>query len=80
VNTANFLSIPATIVPHQEIMVFEGCRQSYEETTTRVRRLAAALAALGIAKGDRVAVLETNSSRAVDMDRWSRASATVCSA
>jgi acyl-CoA synthetase (AMP-forming)/AMP-acid ligase II len=66
VNTANFLSIPATIVPNQEIMVFEGCRQTYQETTTRVRRLAAAFAALGIVKGDRVAVLDTNSSRAVE--------------
>ena len=65
-NTANFLSIPATIVPNQEIMVFEGCRQTYQETTTRVRRLAAAFAALGIVKGDRVAVLDTNSSRAVE--------------
>src|SRR5262245_28129821 len=47
-------------------MVFEGCRQTYQETTTRVRRLAAAFAALGIVKGDRVAVLDTNSSRAVE--------------
>jgi len=66
VNTANFLTIPATIVPHQEIVTFEGCRQTYQETTTRVQRLAAAFATRGIAKGDRVAVLDTNSSRAVE--------------
>ena len=65
-NTANFLTIPATIVPHQEIVAFEGCRQTYQETIMRVQRLAAALATLGIAKGDRVAVLDTNSSRAVE--------------
>jgi acyl-CoA synthetase (AMP-forming)/AMP-acid ligase II len=66
VNTANFLTIPATIVPDQEIVAFEGRRQTYQETTTRVQRLAAALAILGISKGDRVAVLDTNSSRAVE--------------
>ena len=54
-NTANFLTIPATIVPDQEIVVFGDRRQTYQETTTRVQRLAAALADLGIAKGDRVA-------------------------
>jgi acyl-CoA synthetase (AMP-forming)/AMP-acid ligase II len=63
VNTTHFLTIPATIVPDQEIVVFEGCRQTYQETTTRVQRLAAALAARGISRGDRVAVLDTNSSR-----------------
>jgi acyl-CoA synthetase (AMP-forming)/AMP-acid ligase II len=66
VNTANFLTIPATIVPAQEVVAFEGCRQTYQETTTRVQRLAAALAALGISKGDRVAVLDTNSSCVVE--------------
>jgi long-chain acyl-CoA synthetase len=66
VNTVNFLTIPATIVPNQEGMAFEGCRQTYQETTTRVRRLAAAFTALGISQGDRVAVLDTNSSRYVE--------------
>jgi acyl-CoA synthetase (AMP-forming)/AMP-acid ligase II len=62
VNTANFLTIPATIVPDQEIVVCGDRRQTYQETTTRVQRLAAALADLGVAKGDGVAVLDTNSS------------------
>ena len=62
-NTANFLTIPATIIPDQELVVFGDRRQTYQETTIRVQRLAAALADLGVAKGDRVAVLDTNSSR-----------------
>jgi acyl-CoA synthetase (AMP-forming)/AMP-acid ligase II len=66
VNTADFLAIPASIVPDQEIAVFEDRRQTYQDTTTRVQRLAGALAALGISKGDRVAVLDTNSSRYVE--------------
>jgi acyl-CoA synthetase (AMP-forming)/AMP-acid ligase II len=66
VNTVNFLTIPATIAPDQEIVAFEGYRQTYQETLTRVQRLAAALAARGISKGDCVAVLDTNSSHAVE--------------
>jgi long-chain acyl-CoA synthetase len=66
VNTSNFLTIPATIVPDQEIVAFEGRRQTYQEMTVRVQRLAAALATRGISKGDRVAVLDTNSSHAVE--------------
>ena len=62
-NTANFLTIPATIVPEQELVVFGNHRQTYEDTRRRVQRLAAALVALGIAPGDAVAVLDTNSSR-----------------
>ena len=60
-NTANFLTIPATIVPEQELVVFGNHRQTYEDTRRRVQRLAAALVALGIAPGDAVAMLDTNS-------------------
>ncbi len=60
-NTANFLSIPAAIFPDQEILVFEGARFTYGETLARVRRLAAALADLGLGRGDRIAALDTNS-------------------
>jgi acyl-CoA synthetase (AMP-forming)/AMP-acid ligase II len=63
VNTSNFLTIPATIVPDQELVVFGDRRQTYQDTTVRVQRLAVALADLGIARGDGVAVLDTNSSR-----------------
>ena len=65
-NTANFLTIPATIVPDQEIMVFGDRRQTYRDTITRVQRLASTLGTLGISKGERVAVLGTNSSRYVE--------------
>jgi acyl-CoA synthetase (AMP-forming)/AMP-acid ligase II len=66
VNTVNFLTIPASIVPDQEIMVFGDRRQTYQETTARVQRLANALGALGISKGDRVAVLDTNSPQYIE--------------
>jgi acyl-CoA synthetase (AMP-forming)/AMP-acid ligase II len=66
VNTTNLLTIPASIVPDQEILVFGDRRQTYQETLTRVQRLANALGALGISKGDRVAVLDTNSPQYIE--------------
>jgi len=65
-NTVGFLAIPASIVPDQEAMVFEGRRFTYAETLTRVRRLAGALAARGVGRGTRVAALHTNSHRYVE--------------
>lgn len=59
-NTANFLSIPASMFSDQEIIVFEGTRFTYGEALARVRRLASSLCALGVKPGDRVAVLQTN--------------------
>jgi acyl-CoA synthetase (AMP-forming)/AMP-acid ligase II len=66
VNTVNFLSIPASIAPDQDIMVFGDRRQTYQDTLVRVRRLASALGALGISKGERVAILDTNSPQYVE--------------
>jgi len=66
VNTVHFLTIPAAIAPDQEIVVCGDLRQTYEKTLGRVQRLANALGALGVAKGDRVAVLDTNSARYVE--------------
>src|SRR5262247_685037 len=65
-NTASFLSIPAGIVPDQEAIVFEGERFTYERTHERVRRLAGALARLGVGRGTRVASLHTNSHQYVE--------------
>ncbi len=65
-NTANFLSIPASIVPEQEILVFDDVRLTYAGALGRVRRLAAALAKLGVGRGDPVAALDTNSHRYVE--------------
>jgi acyl-CoA synthetase (AMP-forming)/AMP-acid ligase II len=66
VNTANFLSIPAAIVPDQEILVCGETRLTYTQSLDRVRRLAEALRRLGVARGDRVAVLHTNCHRYVE--------------
>ena len=47
-NTANFLSLPGMMLADQEILVFEGKRQTYGETLDRVRRLASSLKELGV--------------------------------
>jgi acyl-CoA synthetase (AMP-forming)/AMP-acid ligase II len=65
-NTVCFLAIPAGISPDQEAIACDGARFTYAETHTRVRRLAAALARLGVARGTRVAALHTNSHRYVE--------------
>ena len=62
-NTANFLAIPAAILPEQEVVVFEGARFTYQQTLARVQRLAAAFAELGLGRGDAIAAVDTNSHR-----------------
>ena len=60
-NTANFVSIPASMLPEQEIMVFGGRRLGYGDLLGRIRRLAGSLKKLGVSRGDAVAALDTNS-------------------
>jgi acyl-CoA synthetase (AMP-forming)/AMP-acid ligase II len=65
-NTVSFLAIPAGIVPDQEALVFEDKRLTYADVQSRVRRLAGALASLGVGRGTRVAALHTNTNRYVE--------------
>jgi acyl-CoA synthetase (AMP-forming)/AMP-acid ligase II len=65
-NTANFLSIPASMFGDQEILVYGDTRLTYAEALSRVRRLASALRERGAARGTSVAVLATNSHRYVE--------------
>ena len=65
-NTVSFLAIPAGIVPDQEAIVCGDDRLTYAEVWTRVRKLAGALARLGVGRGTRVAALHTNSHRYVE--------------
>ena len=60
-NTLNFVSIPAQMFPDQEIVVFEGHRSTYDQLWGSIRRLGQSLRRLGVRRGDRVAVLQTNS-------------------
>jgi acyl-CoA synthetase (AMP-forming)/AMP-acid ligase II len=64
-NTSNFVSIPASMFDDQEILVFEQQRLTYGQLWQEIQRLANALCALGVSRGDCVAVLQTNSQRYV---------------
>jgi acyl-CoA synthetase (AMP-forming)/AMP-acid ligase II len=65
-NTANFLSIPASMLPEQEILVFGERRLPYAELLSRTRKLASSLRGLGAGRGKVVAALQTNSSDLVE--------------
>lgn len=59
------LRFSARRVPDREALVCAGRRLSYRELDTEVDRVAHALAALGLGKGDRLAMMATNSDRFV---------------
>jgi acyl-CoA synthetase (AMP-forming)/AMP-acid ligase II len=61
VNTVNFVTIPSSIVPDQEILVFGERRLTYTDLNDRVSRLCAAFKQLGLEPRDVLAVLDTNS-------------------
>lgn len=50
----------AKLYPNKEGIVYEGRKLTYQELNLRVNRLISALAAKGINKGDRVAILSKN--------------------
>ena len=66
-NTTEFLSIASAICPEKCAIVFEGCRRSFSELNERVNRLGSALMKLGVQKGDRVAMLQVNTSQCVEV-------------
>jgi acyl-CoA synthetase (AMP-forming)/AMP-acid ligase II len=61
VNTVNFVSIPGSIVPDQEILVSGDERMTYAELNDLVARLAGAFKNLGLKQRDVLAILDTNS-------------------
>ncbi|MCS7003343.1 MAG: AMP-binding protein, partial [Dehalococcoidia bacterium] len=65
-NTVEFVRIPALTVPDKECLVFEDRRFTYAELYDRVARLAAGLARIGVTKGDKVAILQTNSNEYIE--------------
>jgi acyl-CoA synthetase (AMP-forming)/AMP-acid ligase II len=61
VNTVNFVSIPASIVPDQEVLVFGNQRMTYAAVNELVARLSTVFKQLGLARRDVIAILDTNS-------------------
>ncbi|HEX3246517.1 MAG TPA: AMP-binding protein [Chloroflexota bacterium] len=60
-NVAELLDIPASMFPEQEILRFDARSLTYEELQALVQQTAGALHRLGVGRGDRVAVVDTNS-------------------
>ena len=57
----------ATAQPHEEAVAFGDIRLTWSQWDERVRRLTGALAAAGIRRGDRVAVIDRNHLAVLDM-------------
>ena len=65
-NTTEFLTISAAIVPDRLAMIFEDKRITYDELQARANRLANALEGLSVEAGDRVAILQVNCNQYVE--------------
>jgi acyl-CoA synthetase (AMP-forming)/AMP-acid ligase II len=61
VNTVNFISIPGSIVPEQEILVFGSERLTYQALNDLVARLSGVFKSLDLQQRDVLAILDTNS-------------------
>ncbi|MGH7864914.1 MAG: AMP-binding protein, partial [Candidatus Binataceae bacterium] len=60
-NTVNFITIPASIVPEQEIVVFGDRRLNYAQLADLVARLSTVFKQLGLRRREVIAALDTNS-------------------
>ncbi|MBI4187333.1 MAG: long-chain-fatty-acid--CoA ligase [Chloroflexi bacterium] len=65
-NTTEFLSIAEAICPQRAAIVFEGKSYTFSQLNERTNRLASALRGLGVARGDRVALLQVNCNQCVE--------------
>lgn len=65
-NTTEFLSIATAICPDKEAIVSEGKRLTFSQLNERSNRLGNALLKLGVAKGDRVAIMQVNTNQCVE--------------
>ena len=61
-----FLDLAAMLVPERTAIAFEGERYRYAQLKERVNRLADSLNKLGLARGERVAILEVNCNEYVE--------------
>jgi len=66
-NTAEFLMIASSVVPERTAMACDGKTRSFAELQDRVNRLANAMQAMGVGKGDKVSVMGLNSMQYVEI-------------
>lgn len=65
-NTTEFLTITAAIVPDRPAIIFEKKKYSFAQLAERANRVANALMQMGVTKGDRVAILQVNCNQYVE--------------
>ncbi|MBP1707000.1 MAG: long-chain-fatty-acid--CoA ligase, partial [Chloroflexi bacterium] len=65
-NTTEFLTISSAVCPDRLAIIFEDKRYTFGQLNERVNRLANALSAMGVRKGDRVALLQVNCNQCVE--------------
>ena len=65
-NTTEFLSISSAIVPDRVAIISEGRKITFGQLNERANRLANSMAAMGVKKGDRVAIVHTNCNEYVE--------------
>ncbi|CAI8056851.1 3-oxocholest-4-en-26-oate--CoA ligase [Geodia barretti] len=66
-NTTELLTIAEAIVPDRTAMIFDGREFTYAQISQRVNRLANAMAELGVTPGDRIATMQVNSHRSIEL-------------
>ncbi|TAK34533.1 MAG: long-chain fatty acid--CoA ligase, partial [Chloroflexota bacterium] len=66
-NTYEFVNIAAQIFPEREALVFEDQRDDYATLQQRIVSLAAGLRERGLGPGRRLGVMDTNSSRFIQL-------------
>ena len=66
-HSLDLLTIAAAVVPEREATRFDGAALTYAQFAERANRLANALADAGIGAGDRVAVVDVNSPRSLEV-------------
>lgn len=65
-NTAEFLQISSYVVPDRDALVSGSKRITYMEMVERTNRLANALQAMGLARGDKLGVMAVNSTEFIE--------------
>ncbi|MSQ40715.1 MAG: long-chain-fatty-acid--CoA ligase [Dehalococcoidia bacterium] len=65
-NTSEFLTVTAAIVPDRNAIIFDAKHITFGQMMERVNRLANALADLGVGPGDRVATMQVNCNEYVE--------------
>ncbi|MDA1096753.1 MAG: AMP-binding protein, partial [Chloroflexi bacterium] len=65
-NTAEFLMIATAIAPDKEAIIFEDKRLTYQDLNSRANRLGNTLQAWGVERGDRIGVMQVNTSEVIE--------------